>query len=570
MAYTRGRCSNFDYCSIADSRRDVEVRVGDDFICPECGKPLKAPPVGAAGGSNFVVPALVGGGILVLVGGAVFLGMRMGSNHPASSPQTAQIAPAPTPSPPPAQSSQATSAAPSAAPLQAPSPPQAAAPAQQAAATPPQPPTTPPSPAPTPEPSENILARLAGSPEIGATLAPKLAAAYLTQIGDTAVKLVAGGAAGETKITGLRGDRRESIVVEATSADAGFRALGNHQADIVMAARRILPSERDSLVALGDMTSPTAEHVLGLNALSIVVNAANPLVSLSKDQIRSVYAGTLRDWSALGLTAGPIDAYGPAAGTPQAAVFSTLALAGGDMSPAIRRLPDAAQIERAVAADARGLGVVDIANIGTTRPVPIAETGSSPVAVTNTAAIATEDYPLAYRLYLYTAPGGASGIAQRFVDYALSPPGQTIIQQNGLVSQTLKPEAAAVPDTASAKFKAFVAGAKHLAIAFHFQPNSTELDQKGTRDLDRVMNYILSNHYSPDHLILIGFADNQGDPAANSAVSKKRADAVAALFTARGLPPGKVAGFGSELPIADNSTEDGREKNRRVEVFIAP
>jgi phosphate transport system substrate-binding protein len=83
-----------------------------------------------------------------------------------------------------------------------------------------------------------------------------------------------------------------------------------------------------------------------------------------------------------------------------------------------------------------------------------------------------------------------------------------------------------------------------------------------------VINYLVSLHEGGEHLLLAGFADNQGDSAANLAVSKKRADAVAALFVARGLKPGGVASFGAELPVADNSTEEGRERNRRVEVYI--
>ena len=539
MAYTRGRCSNFDYCSIADSRRDIEVRVGDDFICPECGKPLKAPPVSAGGGGGALVPVLIGGGILVLVGGAVFLGMRMGSSGPAQHPaQTAQVAPVPAPvAVPPASN---------------------APPA--AAAAPPQP----------PQPAVNVLVRLAGAPAIGSALAPKLAAAYLAQIGDTDVKTAPGADANEVKVVGLRGDRPEAIVIDSVTQEAGFTALASHQADIVMADSRITPAEHDALSSVGDMTGATAEHVLGLNALAVVVNPANTLPSLSRDQIKAVFTGAVKDWSAVGLTASPIDAYAGLAGSAAQQAFSTLALGGGALAPTVKNLATGADAAKSVAADPRGIGIVELADIGAARAVPIADVGSSPVAATNHAAVAADDYPLAYRLYLYTAPSASAGIAQHFVEYALSPAGQAIVEQAGLVSQTLKPAVAAVPDTTSGKFKAFVAGAKHLAINFHFNPNSTDLDQKGTRDLDRVMNYVLSNHYTPDHLILIGFADNQGDPAQNIAVSKKRADAVAALFTARGLPPGKVAGFGSELPIADNSTEEGREKNRRVEVFIAP
>ena len=369
---------------------------------------------------------------------------------------------------------------------------------------------------------------------------------------------------------GLRGDRPEAIVIDSVTQEAGFTALASHRADIVMADSRITPAEHDALSSVGDMTGATAEHVLGLNALAVVVNPANTLPSLSRDQIKAVFTGAVKDWSAVGLTASPIDAYAGLAGSAAQQAFSTLALGGGALAPTVKNLATGADAAKSVAADPRGIGIVELADIGAARAVPIADVGSSPVAATNHAAVAADDYPLAYRLYLYTAPSASAGIAQHFVEYALSPAGQAIVEQAGLVSQTLKPAVAAVPDTTSGKFKAFVAGAKHLAINFHFNPNSTDLDQKGTRDLDRVMNYVLSNHYTPDHLILIGFADNQGDPAQNIAVSKKRADAVAALFTARGLPPGKVAGFGSELPIADNSTEEGREKNRRVEVFIAP
>jgi phosphate transport system substrate-binding protein len=545
MAYTRGRCSNFDYCSIADARRDVEVRVGDDFICPECGKPLKAPPVTTSGRNSALVPALIGGGILVLVGGAVFFGMRMGSSGPAPhATQTAQTAPPPQPAPQPAAQP---TPAPSAPPVQA-------------------------APPPPPPPALNVLVRLAGSPFIGSEIAPKIAAAYLTQIGDTDVKATPGDGA-EIKVVGMRGDHPEAIVIDNTGQAAAFKALVSHQADIVMADTRITPAEYDALGGMGDMTGTTAEHILGLNALAVVVNPANALPSLSRDQIKSVFTGTIKDWSGLALTPGPIDAYAGAPGSAAAQAFSALALGGGALAPSVKTLAGGADVAQAVVGDPRGIGVVELAHVGAARAVPIADVGSSPVAATNHAAVAADDYPLAYRLYLYTAPGSAGGIAQRFVEYALSPAGQAIVEAQGAVSQTLKPAAAAaaaVPDTTLGKFKAFVAGAKHLAINFHFNPNSTDLDQKGTRDLDRVMNYVLSNHYTPDHLILVGFADNQGDPAQNIAVSKKRADAVAALFTARGLPPGKVAGFGSELPIADNNTEEGREKNRRVEVFIAP
>jgi phosphate transport system substrate-binding protein len=186
--------------------------------------------------------------------------------------------------------------------------------------------------------------------------------------------------------------------------------------------------------------------------------------------------------------------------------------------------------------------------------------------------VAADDYPLTFRLYLYTSPQGGSGFAQRFVDFALSTQGQQVVEQHGLISPTLTPKTPVVPQaqTDTDRLRAFVTGAKRLAIVFHFKPNSTELDNYGERDVDRVRNYLLSMHDSGDHLLLAGFADNQGDAESNVAVSKKRADEVAALFERRGVTPGGVAGFGAALPIADNGSEAGRERNRRVEVYIKP
>jgi outer membrane protein OmpA-like peptidoglycan-associated protein len=65
-----------------------------------------------------------------------------------------------------------------------------------------------------------------------------------------------------------------------------------------------------------------------------------------------------------------------------------------------------------------------------------------------------------------------------------------------------------------------------------------------------------------------GHTDNTGTAAGNKTLSDARARAVAAAIAAAGIDPGRLdpVGFGQERPIADNRTEDGRAKNRRVEI----
>ena len=69
------------------------------------------------------------------------------------------------------------------------------------------------------------------------------------------------------------------------------------------------------------------------------------------------------------------------------------------------------------------------------------------------------------------------------------------------------------------------------------------------------------------NLLLFGFAD-EGAKDADLALSKQRAQAVAEHFEHRGVKPGVVTGFGSQLPVASSATEDGKEKKRRVEVWL--
>ncbi len=71
-------------------------------------------------------------------------------------------------------------------------------------------------------------------------------------------------------------------------------------------------------------------------------------------------------------------------------------------------------------------------------------------------------------------------------------------------------------------------------------------------------------------LKISGHTDNQGDSAKNLKLSEKRAKAVQNYLISKGIAADrfKVEWFGSKKPIADNKTEIGRQKNRRVEMLI--
>jgi OmpA-OmpF porin, OOP family len=72
------------------------------------------------------------------------------------------------------------------------------------------------------------------------------------------------------------------------------------------------------------------------------------------------------------------------------------------------------------------------------------------------------------------------------------------------------------------------------------------------------------------HLEIAGYTDNIGSPDRNLRLSRNRAEAVAAQLTAKGVSPDRLSteGYGEESPIADNSSEEGRARNRRVAIRV--
>lgn len=68
-----------------------------------------------------------------------------------------------------------------------------------------------------------------------------------------------------------------------------------------------------------------------------------------------------------------------------------------------------------------------------------------------------------------------------------------------------------------------------------------------------------------------GFTDNAGNREANVNISRERAEAVKHWLTGHGVDPNRLSarGYGSSRPVASNSTENGRARNRRVEIVRA-
>lgn len=76
--------------------------------------------------------------------------------------------------------------------------------------------------------------------------------------------------------------------------------------------------------------------------------------------------------------------------------------------------------------------------------------------------------------------------------------------------------------------------------------------------------------YGKSNLMIVGHTDSQGRDLYNQGLSERRAASAARYLSSRGVDRSRVAtrGLGEDEPVATNETDDGRQRNRRVEVAI--
>jgi phosphate transport system substrate-binding protein len=245
--------------------------------------------------------------------------------------------------------------------------------------------------------------------------------------------------------------------------------------------------------------------------------------------------------------------------------FKAIVLGDQKLAPSAVRFADGDALAAAVAHDPLGIGFVGMSHLGGAIAVPVSE-GAAPPLAPSRFTVATEDYPLSRRLFLYAPAQGGHPLAAQFIAYALSSQGQAQVTAAGFVNLAALPSDAGACVGCSPQYAQRTAGARRLSLDFRFQPGGRDLDSRGQRDLGRLVG-LLHSQRDPE-VMLLGFSDNVGTADTNAQISRDRAEVVSRALSGYGIHPAVVDGLGQEMPVASNDSPAGRERNRRVEVWI--
>jgi len=105
-----------------------------------------------------------------------------------------------------------------------------------------------------------------------------------------------------------------------------------------------------------------------------------------------------------------------------------------------------------------------------------------------------------------------------------------------------------------------------IALYINFDTGKADIKTEANPTIEQIA--VLMKAHADLKIGIEGHTDNVGTPAANKTLSEQRAKAVLAAVAAKGVAAARMTavGWGQEKPIADNRSEDGRAKNRRVEI----
>jgi outer membrane protein OmpA-like peptidoglycan-associated protein len=99
----------------------------------------------------------------------------------------------------------------------------------------------------------------------------------------------------------------------------------------------------------------------------------------------------------------------------------------------------------------------------------------------------------------------------------------------------------------------------------NFDTAKATIRPESFKQLDEVVDFM--NHKKDARIEISGHTDNVGAPQANKTLSEKRAQACRNYIVSKGIDKKRLdaVGYGDEQPVAPNDTDEGRQRNRRIE-----
>jgi phosphate transport system substrate-binding protein len=222
-----------------------------------------------------------------------------------------------------------------------------------------------------------------------------------------------------------------SVSVTGGGSGVGIVALIDNTTDIAMSSRKM---KMDEKIKLANAGKKIKEVVIAKDALSVIVNPANKITKLTREQLEGIYTGKIKNWKEVGGDNMNIVVYGRESSSGTFEFFKEHVINKKNFAASVLAMPATGAITQSIAQTKGAIGYIGMAYGNTkVREISVSYDGGKSYIEPTRANAKSGKYPIVRSLYFYYAVSN-EGKVKSFVDHILSKNGQALVDKVGYIS----------------------------------------------------------------------------------------------------------------------------------------
>ena len=221
-----------------------------------------------------------------------------------------------------------------------------------------------------------------------------------------------------------------SIMVTGGGSGVGISALMSNTTDIAQASRSL---KLDEKMKLNDAGKAFKETIIAYDALAVIVNPANKVTKLTREQLEGIFTGKITNWKQVGGDDNKIVVYSRETSSGTYEFFKEHVLNKKNYATSALLMPATGAIVQSISQTKGAIGYVGLAYIEkTVKAIDVSYDKGKTFVTPNVANAKSKKYPITRPLYYYYLAKTEKTISP-FVKFVLSAEGQKLVQEEGYV-----------------------------------------------------------------------------------------------------------------------------------------
>lgn len=228
----------------------------------------------------------------------------------------------------------------------------------------------------------------------------------------------------------MKGNKAAKVTVTGGGSGVGLAALLDGTTDIAMSSRKMKMGEKMKLQEAGKASK---EVVVAYDALAVIVNPANKVSQLTREQLEGIFTGKIKNWKEVGGDDLQIVVYSRESSSGTYEFFKEHVLNNKNYASSVLAMPATGSIIQSISQTKGAIGYVGLAYLEKEiKTIKVSYDKGKTFVAPSMATAKNGTYPVSRPLYYYYLTKDEK-VVKPFIDFCLSAEGQKIVEEVGYV-----------------------------------------------------------------------------------------------------------------------------------------